>query len=100
MKNHTYKLNHKIWLCQWSTVDDGGYEIFGAYSSDLKARFDSVTKVNGYRCIQPIEQVRDHWVVDTWLEFEEDKTCKKTKLMTSKYLKQLVGKCVPYIDHD
>ncbi|MBK8187620.1 MAG: hypothetical protein IPK77_10525 [Cellvibrio sp.] len=77
MKNQIYKLNHKIWLCQWSTVDDGGYEIFGAYSSDLKARFDLVSKVNGFRVIHPIERVRDHWVVDTWLEFEGGETQKR-----------------------
>ena len=90
MKNQIYKLPHNIFLCQWSTCDDGGYEIFGAYSSDLNTRFDSVSKVKGFRVIQPIERVRDHWVVDTWLEFEEDETPRKTKLMTDKYLKRLV----------
>jgi len=90
LKNLTYVIPHTCFIAQWSTPDDGGYEIFGRYPEDAVCRFDSVIEVKGYRCIGLVERVRDHWVVDTWLECCEGDTRKQTKLRTHKYLKQLL----------
>jgi len=91
IKGQIYQIPHTCFIAQWSTPDDGGYEIFGqAIKNDEQVlRFDSVIEVKGYRCIELIERVRDHWVVDTWLECSEGDTSKQTKLRTHKYLKQL-----------
>lgn len=90
IKNCTYVIPHTCFIYQWSTEDDGGYEIYGAYYDDLAKRYDSVIEVKGYRCIGLVERVRDHWVVDTWLECAEGDTRKKVKLLTHKYLKKLL----------
>jgi len=90
IKGQIYQIPHTCFIYQWSTEDDGGYEIYGAYYDDLAKRYDSVIEVKGYRCVKLIERVRDHWVVDTWLECSEGDTSKKAKLRTNKYLKQLL----------
>ena len=90
IKGQVYQIPHTCFIAQWSTPDDGGYEIFGAYPQYTAMTYDSVIEVKGYRCIELIERVRDHWVVDTWLECYECETAKKTNLRTHKYLKQLL----------
>lgn len=90
IKGQIYQIPHTCFLAQWSTPDDGGYEIFGRYPDAASSRFDGVIEVKGYRNIELIERVRDHWVVDTWLECSEGETSKQAKLRTHKYLKQLL----------
>jgi len=90
IKNCTYVIPHTCWIGEWSTPDDGGYQIFGAYREDFIVRFDRVHEVEGFRCIGLVERVRDHWVVDTWLECSEGDTRKQVKLLSHKYLKQLL----------
>ena len=89
-KDQIYMIPHTCFVCEWSTEDDGGYAIYGAYYEDLAKRYDKVIEVKGYRCIELVERVRDHWVVDTWLECSEGETGKQAKLRTHKYLKQLL----------
>lgn len=90
IKGQVYQVTHTCYVYEWSSDDDGGYDIYGAYYEDLAKRYDKVIEVKGYRCIELIERVRDHWVVDTWLECSEGDTRKQTKLRTHKYLKQLL----------
>lgn len=90
IKGQVYQIPHACFIAQWSTPDDGGYEVFGRYPEDAYVRFDSVIEVKGHRCIELIERVRDHWVVDTWLEGQGVNTSKQVKLRTHKYLKQLL----------
>lgn len=90
IKGQVYQIPHTCFIAQWSTPDDGGYEVFGRQPEDVYIRFDSVIEVKGYRNIELIERVRDHWVVDTWLECSEGETSKQAKLRTHKYLKQLL----------
>jgi hypothetical protein len=92
IKNCTYVIPHTCYVGQWSTPDDGGYLIFGRppQYDEGEARFDSVIEVSGFRCIGLVERVRDHWVVDTWLECAEGDTRKQVKLLGHKYLKQLL----------
>jgi len=93
IKNCTYVIPHTCYVAQWSTPDDGGYEIFGrevqCFELDRR-RFDSVIQVSGFRCMGLVERVREHWVVDTWLECSEGDTRKQVKLLSHKYLKQLL----------
>lgn len=77
-------------MYEWSTSDDGDFIICGSYSEDMAESWGSVKELKGNRCIELIERVRDHWVVDTWLECSEGETSKLTKLRTHKYLKQLL----------
>jgi len=90
VKDQIYMIPHTCYVYEWSTHDDGGYDIYGAYYEDLAKRYDKVIEVKGYRCIGLIERVRDHWVVDTWLECSEGETTKKTNIRAHKYLKQLL----------
>jgi hypothetical protein len=93
INNCTYVIPHTCYVGQWSTPDDGGYEIFGQrpqYDDRFDAKFDSVIEVSGFRCIGLVERVRDHWVVDTWLECCEGDTRKQVKLLSHKYLKKLL----------
>lgn len=92
IKGQIYQITHTCFLAQWSTPDDGGYEIFGRSPDidDLSARYDGFIELKGYRYIELVERVRDHWVVDTWLECSEGETSKQAKLRTHKYLKQLL----------
>lgn len=98
MSNVTHKIPHTCWIAEWSTLDDGGYEIFGSYHDDFLVRFDRVHEVDGFRCIQPIERVRNHWVIDTWIECSEGETSKITRLMTDKYFHRLVKNSVVHVD--
>ena len=88
--NQIYKIPHTIYLCEWSTPDDGGYHIFGSRYDGLENRFERVIEVKGFRNIKLIERVRDHWVVDTWLSCSEGETSVQVKLRSHKYLKQLL----------
>ena len=92
IKCQIYKIPHTCYVWQWSTPDDGGYMIYGRKLPDdeMLLMFDSVVEVKGYRNIELIERVRDHWVVDTWLECSEGETTKKTNIRTHKYLKHLL----------
>lgn len=90
IKGQIYQIPHTCFIYEWSTEDDGGYVIYGAMYEDLAKRFDKVIEIEGNRCIELIERVRDHWVVDTWLECSEGDTSKQAKLRTHKYLKQLL----------
>jgi hypothetical protein len=93
IKGCTYVIPHTCYVGQWSTPDDGGYEIFGREVQCFelsRIRFDSVSAVQGFRCIGLVERVRDHWVIDTWLECAEGDTRKQVKLLSHKYLKQLL----------
>lgn len=90
IKNCTYVIPHTCYVYEWSTPDDGGYTICGAYYEDLARRHDKVIEVSGFRCIGLVERVRDHWVVDTWIECCEGDTRKQVKLLSHKYLKQLL----------
>lgn len=93
IKGQIYKIPHTCYIGQWSTEDDGGYEIFGREVQCFeinRIRFDSVIKISGSRCFELLERVRDHWVVDTWLECSEGETGKKINLRTHKYLKHLL----------
>jgi len=92
IKGQIYQIPHTCFIAQWSSDDDGGYDIYGreVQPFEINRRYDSVIEVKGNRCIELIERVRDHWVVDTWLECSEGDTSKQTKLRTHKYLKQLL----------
>lgn len=90
MNNVIHKIPHTCWIGEWSSPDDGGYQIFGAYREDFSVRFDRIHELAGFRCIQPIQRVRDHWVVDTWLECTEGDKRKQVKILSHKYLKQLL----------
>lgn len=94
MNNLTYKIPHTCWIAEWTTPEDGGYMIFGKYHEDLLVRFDKVHEIEGCRCIAPIQEVRGHVVVDTWLECSEGETEKKTKLMKTSYFKRLVKSAI------
>lgn len=89
-KGEIYKLPHKCFIGQWSTPDDGGHEIFGRHPFNPESRFDSVVECDGWRCIALVERVRDHWVVDTWLETGDGSTRDKTSLLGHKYLSGLI----------
>lgn len=90
IKGQIYKIPHTCYLYEWSTPDDGGYDLYGAYYDDLAKRYDKVIEAGGYRWIELVERVRDHWVVDTWIECSEGETRKKVSIRTHKYLKQLL----------
>lgn len=92
MNTDFYKIPHTCWIAEWSTADDGGYEIFGRYYDDMLVRFDRVHEVDGFRCIQLVEKVRHYWVIETWLECGEGETRKKIKLITEKHLKRITKK--------
>jgi len=92
IKCQIYQIPHTCFICEWSNPSDGGYSILGRSPNydDGECRFDNVIEVKGNRCVELIERVRGHWVVDTWLECSEGDTSKQTKLRTHKYLKQLL----------
>ena len=90
IKGQIFKIPHKIYLYEWSTEEDGGWDLYSAYSNDLAKRYDNVLEIEGFRCFELIERVRDHWVVDTWLESSEGDTGKKINLLTHKYLRHLL----------
>jgi hypothetical protein len=95
IKDQIYMIPHTCFVCEWSTEDYGGYSIFGAYADDFLKRFDKVSEVKGFRCIRLVERVRNHWVVDTWLDCIDEPTPFKTKLMSDKYLRKLIRNINP-----
>jgi hypothetical protein len=92
MKNNDiYTIPHTCYLCEfWDFQDGFEYILMGRQPCDWSHQFDAVREAEGFRHIQLIERVRDHWVVDTWLVCGEHATSKQTKLRTHKYLKQLL----------
>lgn len=98
MTNITHKIPHTCWVAEWSTPDDCGYQIFGAYRDDFLVRFDRLHELSGFRCIQPIQRVRDHIVVDTWLECSEGETSKITRLMKYDYFKRITKNAIVHAE--
>lgn len=94
-KDQVYMIPHTCVICEWRTENDGGYLIYGANFDDLLKRFETVSEIEGFRCIKLVERVRSHWVVDTWLDCIGESTPLKTKLMSTKYLKRLVRNIEP-----
>jgi len=90
IKNCTYVIPHTCFFAVTETEHEDFEQIFGKYPDFAEERFDTVTEVPGFRCIGLVERVRDHWVVDTWLECCEGSTPARTKLLSHKYLKKLL----------
>lgn len=87
IKNCTYVIPHTCYIQHQDNCKDGEFIIFGV---EPKNNGFCTYAVSGYRCIGLVERVRDHWLVDTWLECCEGDTRKKVKLLAHKYLKQLL----------
>lgn len=91
IKGQIYKIPHTCYLCEfWDFQFGFEYTLMGRQPSDWSHQFDEVKEIEGFRHIQLIERVRDHWVVDTWLEGQGVNTSKQAKLRTHKYLKHLL----------
>lgn len=77
-----YEIPHECYVCKLEFEDETITSVFGRNGYNYENRFDSVEVVNGYRCIELVAKVRNHWVIDTWLSAGENFTRPKAQLMT------------------
>lgn len=87
IKGQIYQIPHTCFIQHQNDDTEGETVVFGI---EPDRNGFCTYAAEGNRCIELIERVRDHWVVDTWLECSEGDTRKQTKLRTHKYLKQLL----------
>ena len=87
IKNCTYVIPHTCYVQHQNDDPEGETVIFG---KEPDRNGFCTYCVSGFRCIGLVERVRDHWVVDTWLECCKGDTRKQVKLLGHKYLKQLL----------
>lgn len=87
IKNCTYVIPRTCFVQHKNNDPDGEIVIFG---TEPDRNGFCTYAVSGFRCIGLVERVRDHWIVDTWLECKEGDTRKQVKLLSHKYLMQLL----------